>query len=132
MFWIIFIMFIGGYFAYTFNKDRDEMLNAQVDSHGGMAKKYDFLVCKLTGDVNAKVIKVTRDHIHIRYENLGTTMNFLIDELPNQVQIEWIANVGIYGKHTNKWIFEHSYPQANMIVEIEKFMDWKFKQITSQ
>ena len=132
MFWITGALLIVGYFAYAFTKDRDEMLNAQVDSHGGMAKKYEYLIEHLTNDSRAKIAKVTRDHVHISYIGMGTTADFYIDELPNQVQIEWIASVGIYGKHTNKWIFEHSYPQANMIVEIEKFMDWKFKQITSQ
>lgn len=131
MFWIIFTILVIGYFAYAFTKDRNKMLIMQVDSHGGMTKKYEYLIARLTNDSRARITKVTRDHVHISYIGMGTSANFYINELPNQVQIEWVADVGVYGRHTNKWFFEHTYPQANMIVEIEEFMKWKMTQISN-
>jgi hypothetical protein len=129
MFWILIIAAIIGYVLYQFNRDRDQMLERQVDMNGGMSKKYEYLINRLTDDPKAKVVKVTRDHIHICAAGQTTTTNFLITETFNSVQIEWVAQLGALGNHNHKWTFQHNYPQENMIQEIEKFMVWKSKEM---
>ncbi len=129
MFWIIITVAIIGYVIYNFIHDRDNMLNRQVDMNGGMSRKYEYLIGGLINGYKAKVIKVTRDHIHISAVGQTTITNFLITETFNSVQIEWIAQLGLLGKHSHKWTFQHNYPQENMIQEIEKFMEWKSKEM---
>ena len=128
MLWIIVIGIIG-YIAYSFLKDRDSTLKRQVDMQGGMAKKYEYLIGKMTDDPSMKVVKVTRDHINIRGTSTTSTTNFLITESFNSVVIEWIGQLSIYGTHNKKWTFVHNYPQEKMLQEIETFLKWKSKEI---
>jgi hypothetical protein len=129
MFWIIFILCIVGYIIYSFTKDRDQMLQRQVDMQGGMAKKYEYIIEYMTNEPSAKVIKVTRDHIHIRAEGNGSATNFLITESFNSVEIEWVGQMAALGTHRHKWTFAHNFPQEKMIAQIEEYMEWKSKQM---
>lgn len=129
MFWVLIIAGIIGYVIYNFSRDRDQMLERQVDMNGGMTKKYEYLINRLTNDNNAKVVRVTRDHVNICATGQTTITNFFITETFNSVQIEWVAQLGLLGNHKHKWTFEHNYPQENMIQEIEKYMVWKSKEM---
>jgi hypothetical protein len=129
MFWTILILGIIGYILYSFTKDRDQMLKRQVDMQGGMAKKYEYLIECMTHDPNAKVVKVTRDHIHIRATGQATATNFFITESFNLVEIEWVGQMSVLGTHKHKWSFAHNYPQEKMVHEIEEYMEWKTKQM---
>lgn len=128
MVWIIIIVIVG-YILYSFFKDRDHMLQRQVDMQGGMANKYAYLINRLTNDPSAKVVKVTRDHVHIRAVGNSTATNFFITENFNTVVIEWLGQLGLLGNHKHKWTFPHNYPQEKMIQEIEEYMEWKTNQM---
>lgn len=129
MFWIVLIIGVVGYILYSFFRDRDHMLQRQVDMQGGMAKKYEYLIDRMTSDPSAKVVKVTRDHIHIRATGQATATNFFITESFNSVEIEWVGQMAMLGTHKHKWSFAHNYPQDKMISEIEEYMEWKSKQM---
>jgi hypothetical protein len=127
--WLIFIAGIVGFIIYNFMRDKDQMLKHQVDMRGGMAKKYEFLISKLTEDTTAKVVKVTRDHIHIRAVGNSTATNFFITENFSKTEIEWIGQLGMLGKHKHRWTFPHNYPQEKMLNEIGEYLEWKSKQM---
>ena len=127
--WLIFIAGIVGFIIYNFMRDKDQMLKHQVDVRGGMAKKYEFFISKLTEDTTAKVVKVTRDHIHIRAVGNSTATNFFITENFSKTEIEWIGQLGMLGKHKHRWTFPHNYPQEKMLNEIGEYLEWKSKQM---
>jgi hypothetical protein len=127
--WLIFIIGIVGFIIYNFLHDKDQMLKHQVDMRGGMAKKYEFLISKLTEGTTAKVVKVTRDHIHIRAVGNTTATNFFITENFNKTEIEWIGQLGMLGKHKHRWTFPHNFPQEKMLNEIGEYLEWKTKQM---
>ncbi|WP_431136939.1 hypothetical protein [Psychroserpens mesophilus] len=129
MIWILLIIGIIGFVLYNFFRDKDQMLKRQVDMQGGMAKKYEFLVGKLTQEPSAKVVKVTRDQIHIRAEGQTTATNFIITETFNKTEIEWIGQMAMLGKHNHKWTYPHNYPQQKMLDEIGEYMEWKSNQM---
>jgi hypothetical protein len=129
MVWFFIILAIVVLIIYNFISDRDKMLKNQVDYQGGMAKKYEYLIDKLTGDGGGRVLKVTRDHIHICNQDLNTATNFFINESFNSVEVEWVANLGPLGTHKHKWSFANNYPQDKMMSEMEQFMEWKAKQM---
>jgi hypothetical protein len=129
MIWTTLIVGIVGYIIYNFFQDRDQMLQRQVDMNGGMAKKYEYLTERLASEPKAKVVKVTRDHIHIRSTGQSTATDFFITENFNSVEIEWIGQLSLLGTHKHKWTFVHNYPQEKMLNEIEEYMEWKSKQI---
>ncbi len=129
MIWAILILIIVIYIIYNFTKDRDHMLERQVDMQGGMAKKYEYLIEHMTNDPSSKVVKVTRDHIHIRATGQATATNFFITENFNSVEIEWVGQMAMLGTHKHKWSFANNYPQEKMLHEIEEYMEWKAKQM---
>ena len=129
MTWVIIIIAIVGYYIFSFSRDRNKMLERQVDIKGGMAIKYEYLINRLTNYPSSRVIKLTRDHIHIRATEQHTSEDFLITEVYNSVVIEWVAQLAMMGTHKNKWTFPHNYPQEKMYSEIEEFIEWKTKQI---
>ena len=128
MIWVI-VVGIGIFILYSFFRDRDQMLQRQVDMQGGMAKKYACLIQRLTDDPSAKVVKVTRDHVHIRAVGQTTATSYFIMENFNNVVIEWVGQLGMLGTHKHQWSFPHNYPQDKMVDEIEEYMEWKTKQM---
>lgn len=94
-----------------------------------MAKKYEFLISKLTEEPSAKVVKVTRDQIHIQAQGQSTATNFIITETFNKTEIEWIGQMGMLGNHKHKWTYAHNYPQQKMLDEIGEYMEWKSQQM---
>ena len=129
MFWILLIIGIIVYILYSFSNSRNQMLQRQVDMHGGMAKKYAYLIETLTSDPSINVVKATRYHIHIRGTGQATATNFLITESFNTVIIEWIGQMALMGTHKHKWTFPHNYPQEKMAKEIQEYLVWKAKQM---
>lgn len=128
MIWIILIVIVIIYFAKFFY-DRDKMLESQVDSNGGMYKKYEVLINYFSNLPNSKIVKVTRDHVQISIFGASVNMQYFITETFGKVEIEWISNSIILGNHQNKWTFPHNYSQQKMIHEIESFMEWKTKEV---
>ncbi len=129
MIWIVLIIAVVGFIMYNFFRDRDQMLKRQVDMQGGIAKKYEYLVDKLTQVPSAKVSKVTRDQILIRVEGQTTSTNFIITETFNKTEIEWVGQMAMLGTHKHKWTYPHNYPQERMIDEIGEYMAWKSNQL---
>lgn len=129
MFWIFFALIIVVYIIHNFLKDRDTMLQKQVDMHGGMSEKYGYLIKNLTIEPSAKVIKVTRSQVHIKAAGQSAITNYLIMENFNTVDIEWIGQTAVLGTHKHRWSFPHNYPQDKMLQEIGEYMQWKYEQI---
>lgn len=117
MTWII-ILLIVGVIIFFFLRDRDKMLDKQVDNHGGMRQKYSLLIEWLTSDPNAKVVKVTREHVQISSIMQTTATYFFITETFAGVEIEWDARLGLMGNHKKKWNFPKNTPVENMIERI--------------
>jgi hypothetical protein len=116
MIWIIIIAAILITIA-TYNK-RDEVLTYQVDSYGGIIKKYNHLVSQLTSKPNCRVYNKSRDKVFIKWESDSFTGTFIITELHRKVQIEWIANLSLLGSAKKKWVFENGFSQYKMLDEI--------------
>lgn len=131
MFWTILIIGVVFYILYSFFRDRDHMLRRQVDMQGGMAKKYEYLIDRMTNDPSARVVKVTRDHIHIRATEQTTETNYFITEGFNIVEIEWVGQMAMLGIHKQKWSFPHNYPQEKIIEEIGGYLVMKTNQMSS-
>ncbi len=113
MTWIIILIVVGGMFFFL--SDRDKMLKQQVDEQGGMKKKYAELIDWLTSDPNARIIKITRDHVHISMVMQTTATHFFITEIFNGVVVEWNAKLGLMGDHKKKWKFLSTTSNEQMI-----------------
>lgn len=131
MIWGILIAIVA-VVVFNFIRQREGMLHSQVDLRGGMMAKYEVLVTLLTDDPTARVVKVTRDHIHIKSMSQTAETSFLITENFGTVDITWIANLGFMGTHNHKWSFPHHYDQELIVREMMTFLDWKSKQIFGQ
>lgn len=129
MIWVIIILAIIGIVLYFFAKDRDKMLQRQVDVYGGISKKYEYLIQHLTNYPGAKVRKVTRDSIHIEAVGQTTRTTYVILENFGIVNISWVGEMGMMGTHKQKWSFPQNYPQEKMIQEISTYMQWKSSQM---
>ena len=128
MIWIVIIVVIVLIVIATFNK-KDEALKYQVDSFGGMAKKYELLISELTKHEQTKVTKATRDTVVILWDGNSTKMNFIITEIYNKVQIDWVGNFNIYGTQKHQWTYPHTYPQDKIYSEISEFLEIKMKEV---
>ena len=126
---IVFILVILAYLSFSGYKERNKLLEKQVDSFGGMANKYKYLIERLTAHPDAKVVKITRDHVHIRAVGNATATNYLITEMLNTVEIEWVGQMGYLGEHKKKWVFPDTYSQPLMVGEIENYMEKKSKEM---
>lgn len=105
------------------------MLASQVDSQGGMYKKYQYLVTHLTDHPEAKVTKVTRDQIIIQATNRYATTSFIITESFNEVRVDWIANMAALGKHNHSWSFPNNYSQEKILDTIMTYLATKRSQM---
>ncbi len=128
MIWIILIVVIGLIVVATYNK-KDETLKHQVDRYGGMSKKYDYLITKLTEHPKSCVKQVTRDKVIIVADGNSTKMTFTILEVYDKVQIDWLGNFNFLGNHKHKWTYPHTYPQEKMFSEISDFLEIKMKEV---
>lgn len=120
MIWLLIVVILG-YIIYSFLKDRDVALKAQVDSYGGIKNKYSDLVNWLTSDPNSRIIKITRDSIEITAVFPTTKTTFFIQENFNTVEIYWEAYLGaFFGNHKLNWKFDHNENQLVIIEKISK------------
>lgn len=117
MIWIVVISIIG-IIIYNFFKDRDKMLESQVDNFGGMNKKYSLLIEWLTSDPKAQITKNSRDHIEISCVYPSSITKFFITENFNTVEVEWVSNLGIMGNHKLDWKFPSNMNQEMIIEKI--------------
>ena len=127
MIWTI-SLFIVAIIIFYFLRDRDKMLNAQVDGHGGIKEKYSELIEWLLSDPNAKLVKVQRDHIQISNVMNSTSTHFFITENFNKVDIEWKAVLGAMGNHKKQWSFTQYTTNEDIILkvstDIQKYSDF--------
>lgn len=99
-------------------RDRDRMLVSNVDANGGMKIKYSELIGWLRSDPNAKITKITRDHITISNQMLTTRTDFYLTENFDGLDVDWNANLGRMGRHQLKWKFKKGMNQEDMIIRI--------------
>ncbi|WP_415374591.1 hypothetical protein [Patiriisocius sp. Uisw_017] len=114
----VFLIGIVGVVIFYFLKDRNKMLETTVDNEGGMRQKYRDLIGWLTDDPNAKVTKVTRDHVEVTNKMPTTTTTFFITENFDGVDIEWNAQLGAMGNHKQNWKFPKGTSEENMVIKI--------------
>jgi len=131
MTWLIIIIIVGVIIFY-FLRDRDKMLAIQVDNEGGIKKKYEELVNWLTDDPNAKITKLTRDHIQITLLGRTTSTNFFITETFGGVEIEWTTNLGPLGIHKKNWTFESGTSNEDIIEVIGIYLQEYQRKIFGQ
>jgi hypothetical protein len=117
MIWVIVIAIIG-VVIFFFLRDRDKMLNSQVDGHGGMRQKYSQLISWMTSDPRSKVVKIKRDHIQISCVMQTTATHFFITETFNGVEIDWKAYLGMMGNHKLSWKFQSTISDEDIIIKI--------------
>ena len=98
MVWIIFIgvliFILRGFIS------RDQVFTQQVDSYGGMRKKYSTIInAILQGDSIAQITNSTRDEIIIYCQgDYGLYTRFIIKEAPRTTHIFWECDSGPLGK----------------------------------
>ena len=119
----VILLLIIGVIIYFFLKDRDKMLESQVDGHGGIKQKYSTLIQWLTNYPNARVVKVTRDHVQISCIMQTTATYFFITETFGGVEIIWDARLGIMGNHKMKWDFTSTTSEEEMIERIGVYIE---------
>lgn len=117
MIWVIIVIIIG-VIIFFFLRDRDKMLNSQVDGHGGMKQKYSQLIEWMLNDPKAKLVKVSRDHVQISCVMQSTATHFFITETFSGVEIDWKAHLGIMGNHKLTWKFPSSISDDDIILKI--------------
>lgn len=117
MTWLL-IIAIFGVIIYFFLKDRDKMLENQVDNFGGMKEKYSLLVEWLTTDPKSNITKIKRDHIEISCIYPSSVTQFLITENFKYVEIDWTSDLGSMGNHKLNWQFPNNINQEIMIEKI--------------
>lgn len=115
---VFFIVVIILYVVFRFFSDKEKMLSVQVDQYGGISEKYKQLVECFKRDFGTKVIKVTRESIHLRSLGSTTSVDFIIIENFNRTEIEWQARLGLVGNYKNSWTFNSSTSQSQMYKEI--------------
>lgn len=115
-----FLILIAGVIIFYFLRvrDRDRMLVSNVDANGGMKIKYSELIGWLRSDPNAKITKITRDHITISNQMLTTRTDFYLTENFDGLDVDWNANLGRMGRHQLKWKFKKGMNQEDMIIRI--------------
>lgn len=128
MTWSI-VLIIVGVIIFYFLRDRDKMLEQQVDEQGGMKQKYAELIEWLTDAPNARIVKTTRDHIQISNVMQTTATHFFITETFNGVEVEWNAKFGLMGDHKKEWKFPSTTSNEQMIEIIGTDIDEYSRQI---
>ena len=112
------IIFIVGVVIFFFLKDRNKMLETQIDLEGGIINKYSKIVQVLTNDRNAKITKTKRDFIEITYKLSSTSTVFQILEVFGGVEIKWLNDFGVLGKHNLNWFFKHPIQEEEILEKI--------------
>jgi len=120
---LVILLLIIGIIIFFFLRDRDKMLDSQVDGHGGMKQKYSILIQWLTNNPNARVVKATRDHVQISCVMQTTATYFFITETFGGVEIIWDARLGIMGNHKKKWDFSSTTSEEEIIVIIGLYIE---------
>lgn len=120
---VVVILVIIGLILYYFFRDRDKMLETQVDSEGGMQNKYSLLIDWLTNHPDARITKVRRDYVQISMIGQTTATYFSITENFEKVEVEWDARLDIMGNHRLYWSFASRAPQQIMIEKISKDLE---------
>lgn len=117
MAWIILILIgIILFVLYISYSERDRVLKVQVDSYGGMMKKYELLVENLLLWPDSKVTEVTRDKITIIATGRGLTIEtYIITEGPNYVEVKWELLITTDRKKAKQWRFPHDSSQQLII-----------------
>ncbi len=117
MTWLLILIIIGVIIFYFF-KDRDKMLEQQVDNFGDMKQKYSTLIDWLTSHPKATITKINRDYIQVSLVLQTTATYWNITENFNKVEIEWDSRFGVMGNHKLKWNFDSTTSQTDMIEKI--------------
>lgn len=94
-----------------------------------MKEKYKYLVQKMTDDPQARIVKLSNNHIHILLQGNVVITSYKITEKDNFIIVEWIASMWVMGTHKHKWTYEHNYPQEKIVQEMSEFIWWKTKEI---
>jgi len=126
MYWAILFICLTGLvlFAFINHNRRHSVIQDK------MSKRYQIIVDNLTSYPGSKVIKMTRNHLHIRHKGPTTITNFYITESLDSVFIDWVGQFGIiFGTHEHRWTFVKDYPQESMLKEIGEFMERKSKEM---
>lgn len=128
MWWLI-IIGIVIYVIYRLAKNKNATSQSFAEMEGGMLRKYEYLVNRLTQASLAKVVNVTKTKIHIRAVGQATATSYYINEKRDLLEIQWVADLGVLGVHRKTWTFPHNFPQTTMIKEIEDYMQFRAKQM---
>lgn len=126
------ITIIIGVILFFFLRDRDKMLDQQVDRAGGMRNKYSELIGVLTADARAKITHETRDHVQISLVQPGSATHILITESFSCVLIEWICEAGYLGTHRLKWEFAKNLGQLSMFQEMQADLEEHNRKMLGQ
>lgn len=130
MFWFIILTSFIGFIFYIYHREKNIALYEQVDIKGGMTKKYSQVIEFWTNNPDTKIIKVTRDEVHIKYTGITSYCFIIIREKFASVEIEWIAALGgHYGTHSKLWRFPHDYPQEIIINEVYDYSVKTIKEV---
>ena len=114
----VFIIVIVAIIITSFFKDREKMIDKQVDSHGGMMVKHHKLIQWLK-ESGQNIVKVERDYIQTSCIMTATATHFMISEDFGLVNVKWVAKLGVMGNHELSWRFESNVSQEEIIAKIE-------------
>ena len=123
--WILLI--VVAFVIYKAFSFKEQVMQKQVDSYGGMQNKYSTLVKAFLSDTRSRIVQVLRDEITIRIEgDFGVSETYTIKEAPQTTHIFWECDWQHLGKHKNVWKFPDTMSQDIMLSEIQKFMSDRF------
>jgi Sec-independent protein translocase protein TatA len=129
MIWILILIIAIGLITFGTYQKKEKTLREQVDSHGGMSRKYRRLIDGFENQLDTEVVKVSRDEVVIKSSANSTDNIIKLTELYREVQITWLLSIGVSEKHKKVWEFPENYPQDKIYEELKEHIEWATNQI---
>jgi hypothetical protein len=110
------------FILYNFFSDREKELE-NVDSHGGMKKKYSKLLSRLSIN-SGEITRLTRDNICFSVRTKYYLHQFSVLQTFGKVSITWTAKSAISNAN-EQWEFPDHQDQDEMANQIEQKMQYR-------
>lgn len=120
---ILGLLIVGILAKYLY--DKEVYFKREIDAYGGIKNRFPILINAMLEQPSTRIIKESRNHIIIQTNFFKTSLVFIVTLYFNKVEVRWLANLGIMGKHNHKWMFPINYPEELMLQEINTYIEAK-------
>lgn len=123
MWWIIGIVVIG-IIVFNINNDHKEHVKTNIADYGGMKRKYEMIICYLESS-GLSIKRTTIDSIVLSSNSSVWTLDYV----GHNLEVRMKGYMPLLGNINKKWIFPDSYPQKQMIEEIENYFNSQLESL---